>query len=39
LYGAVYLDIQVQGVTPIYQHKNRLEQVIAIRATACDVQK
>jgi hypothetical protein len=36
---AVQLDIKVQGVAPIHQHKNRLQKVIAICPTASDVQE
>jgi hypothetical protein len=29
----------MQGVAPINQHKNRLQQVVSIGSLTCDVQK
>jgi hypothetical protein len=36
---AAWALFKMQGVTPIDQHENRLEQMVAIGAAASDVQK
>jgi hypothetical protein len=29
----------MQGIAPVDQHEDRLQQMVSVRATACDVQK